>query len=112
MKNIFIFVVLIAFCASEDVYSAGSVTKNIITKIAFQSDHLFVYADNWVNASDCQKSNAVVLQKNDHNFEKAYSLILAAFMSGKTLSGYSDGCIEWDGSTYNTIRGYKYLIVE
>jgi hypothetical protein len=32
-------------------------------------------------------------------------------MSGKKVSGYSDSCTTFDGQTYNTIRGFKYLVV-
>ena len=85
--------------------------QNKIQKIAFQSEHVFLYSDGWNNANGCQKTTAVVLAKNDPNFDKAYSLVLAAFMAGKDISGYSDGCITWDTYTYNTIRGHKYLTV-
>ncbi len=108
MKYI-VFMVLFVSAAS---HAAGGLNKNTITKLAFNSDHLFIYAENWNNPSECGRTDAVVLDKSNHNFERAYALILAAFMSGKSIRGYSDDCITWDEKSYNTIRGHKYLVVE
>lgn len=113
MKNFKNYLVLFVLCSVSGLsYAKGGLGKNVITKIGFQSNHVFIYASGWNNASTCQNSDAVVLQANDQNFDKAYSMLLAAFMAGKTVNGYSDNCIEWDGKTYNTIRGFKYLTVE
>ncbi len=109
-KKYFIFTTL--FLIATHSYAAGGLGKSVITKIAFQSSHVFIYGDGWNNANTCQRSDAVVLHKDDQNFDKAYSLLLAAYMAGKTVGGYSDNCVEWDGKTYNTIRGHKYLTVE
>jgi len=38
-------------------------------------------------------------------------LLLGAYMAGKSVSGYSDDCVTFDGQTYNSIRGFKYLTV-
>ncbi|MGP9802148.1 hypothetical protein [Rheinheimera sp. NSM] len=92
--------------------AGGSLPANAINKLAFQTGGLFIYASNWGNPNSCARNMAVVLLDNDPNYDKAYSLILAAYMSGKKVSGYSDGCTEFDGHTYNTIRGYKYLVIE
>jgi len=55
---------------------------------------------------------AVVLMNTNVNYDKAYTLLLAAYISGKQVYGYSDGCATFDGQTYNTIRGQKYLVVK
>ncbi len=92
--------------------AAGPLTANEITKVAFQTGGFFIYANGWPNPNNCDRAVAVVLPENDPNYDKAYSLLLMAYASGKKVSGYSDGCIEFDGKTYNRIRGYKYLLVE
>lgn len=93
-------------------YAGGPLTKNKVTKVAFQTGGFFMYADNWNNPNNCTDSDAIVLQSTDPNYDKAYALLLAAYMSGKSVSGFSDGCASFDGKTYNTIRGSKYLVVE
>jgi len=113
VKNIIRFLLLgVILIVSGYSNAAGGLGSNVITKMAFQSNHVFIYSAGWNNANTCDRAVAVVLQKNDQNFDKAYALLLAAFMSGKAVSGYSDNCIELDGKTYNTIRGFKYLSVE
>ena len=101
MKKILaILTCIMVLLLSAQSFAAGWVSKNKITKIAFQSEHVFIYSDGWNNANGCQKISAVVLDKDDRNFDKAYSLLLAAFMAGKEVSGYSDGCITWDEHSY------------
>lgn len=100
-----------AFTACS-AYAGGAIVKNKITKLAFQTGGLFIYADNWSNPNECSNSDAIVLKNTDSNYDKAYSLILMAYTSSKTVSGYSDGCVTFDGRTYNTIRGYKYLVIQ
>ncbi|MDM3871229.1 hypothetical protein QSV34_07655 [Porticoccus sp. W117] len=92
--------------------AGGGLTKNKITKVAFQTGGFFMYADNWPNPNSCDRSDAIVLLTSDPNYDKAYALLLAANMSGKQVQGYSDGCANFDGKSYNTIRGFKYLVVE
>lgn len=87
----------------------GSIGIGEITSLSFQNRDLMIYSDDWNNANDCERINAVILKYDDQNFEKAYSLILSAYMGGKKLSAYSDGCKSFDEKTYNYIRGWKYL---
>lgn len=110
ISKLFLAVTLIFTTTSA--HSAGSIKGNKISKVAFQSGHFFIYSEGWNNPNSCQNTNAVIRQSDDSNFDNAYSLLLAAFMADKNVSGYSDGCREWDGKTYNTIRGFKYLIVQ
>lgn len=95
-----------------DVYAGGSLGSNQLTKVAFQTGGLFLYASGWPNPNGCTRTDAVVLLGSDSNYDKAYALLLSAYISGKALSGWSDGCAEFDGQTYNTIRGWKYLVVQ
>lgn len=97
---------------SNPALAGGGLPANKVDKLAFQTAGLFIYAGNWGNPNSCSRDTAVVLLETDPNYDKAYALILAAYMSGKKLSGYSDRCTEFDGQTYNTIRGFKYLVVE
>ncbi|MET1257047.1 hypothetical protein [Aliikangiella maris] len=106
------FVVVSIFIFSSVSVAGGGLQPNKITKVAFQTGGFFLYADNWPNPNECTRSDAIVLKSSDSNYDKAYSLLLAAYMSGKKVSGYSDGCVEFDGQTFNSIRGFKYLVVE
>lgn len=92
--------------------AGGSVGWNKITRIAFQNNDVMIYADNWVNANDCVNSSAVILKNTDQNFDKAYAMLLAAFMAGKEVIAYSDGCHTFDERSYNYIRGFKYLTIK
>ena len=59
----------------------GAVNSNKITKVAFQTGGFFMYATDWENPNNCTRSSAVVLKTSDSNYDKAYSLLLAAYMS-------------------------------
>lgn len=82
-----------------------------ITNVSFQENGFLFYADNWPNPNNCDSTAGVMLLKTDPNYDKAYALILTAFSAGMTVQGYSDGCSLHDGQSYNTIRGFKYLVV-
>lgn len=109
MKRFSLLVICLMFANSS--FSVGPMPAVKIDKVAFQNNNFFLYSSGWNNPSECTRSTAVVLQASDPNFDKAYSLLLAAYMSGKRVSGYSDDCIDFDGETYNMIRGFKYLVV-
>ena len=108
--GIILFTALLTLISSTAL-SAGSITKNKIDSVAFHTGGFFLYSSGWNNPSNCTRSNAIVLQSNGPNYDKAYALLLAAYASGKKVKGYSDKCVEFDGQTYNMIRGHKYLVV-
>jgi len=93
-------------------FSAGMLPATKITRVAFYEEGFLLYADNWPNINNCQADSAVILLKTDANYDKAYALILSGYMSGKKVYSYSDGCVNVDGTTFNTIRGFKYLVVD
>jgi len=106
------FLILGAFSVSS--FAGGGLSAQNIESVAFHQKGFFMYSDGWNDPNNCRvtgQPNAIVLKNSDSNYDKAYSLILAAFMAEKKVSGYSDGCVEHDGKMYNTIRGYKYLSV-
>ena len=110
MKIIKNAILVFAFISST-TFAAGPLFKNKIDAVAFQTGGFFLYAKGWSNPNNCTRSTAVVLQSSDANYDKAYALLLAAYASGKKVSGYSDKCVSFDGQTYNMIRGFKYLVV-
>lgn len=97
---------------SQSLFAAGHAGYSKVTKLAFQTGGLYIYGPSWNNPNNCSQKTAIVLKNTDPNYEKAYALILAAYMSGKKIGGYSDECTDFDEQTYNTIRGFKYLTVE
>lgn len=110
MKRFTTFVALLL--VSSTALAGGSTTWGKITAIEFQDKDLMLHSDDWQNPNGCEKSNAVILKHTDSNFDKAYTLILAAYMSGKQVAAWSDDCHSFDGKTYNHIRGFKYLQVK
>ncbi len=100
---------VMAILASSPAFAGGGLSTEKVYAVAFQTGGFFLYAKDWQNPNSCTMSNAIVLASSDANYEKAYSLLLTAYASGKKVTGYSDGCAEFDGQTYNTIRGFKYL---
>jgi len=108
-----IYIALLFWALQSTAIAKGGLSAKKIAYVAFQTGGFFIYAEGggWSNPNSCSRSNAIVLLASDPNYEKAYSLILSAFMAGKSVSGYSDGCATFDGQTYNTIRGSKYLTV-
>jgi len=109
LKKLIISSVLMSI--SSFSFAAGPIAKDSIDAVAFQTGGFFLYADAWGNPNNCTRSNAIVLLESDRNYDKAYALLLAAYASGKKIKGYSNGCTTFDRQTYNTIRGYKYLVV-
>lgn len=108
-----IIILAMSLLLSSDYSSAGGkVGWNTITAIAFQNEDLFLYSSSWNNPNGCGKDNAVILKNTDPNFDKAYAMLLAAYMAGKQIKAYSDGCHTFDEQTYNHIRGWKYLLVQ
>ncbi len=100
------------FFGSSAVDAAGALhPPQKITTVAFHEEGFFMYADGWANPNGCDRDTAIVLLKTDPNYDKAFALLLTAFASGKEVAGYSDGCAMHDGQSYNTIRGFKYLVV-
>ncbi len=110
MKYITLFLVFLIATFAISANAAGGLGAREINSVAHQTGGFFLYS-NWDNPNGCSKSDAIVLLDTDSNYDKAYSLVLAAFMAGKRVEGYSNGCMTFDGQTYNTIRGYKYLKV-
>ena len=110
MSKIVISTILIILASSS--HAAGSLGYQQINAVSFNTTGFFLHADSWPNPNSCTRTGSVVLLDSDPNYEKAYALLLAAYMSGKQVSGYSNGCTTHDGQTYNTIRGYKYLVVK
>lgn len=107
MKTLTLLIALL-LPAYSTVQAAGPLGKTQITGLSFFPEGL-VIAGTWKNPNNCSSSSGVLLQVSDPNYDKAYSLVLAAYMSGKKLSGYSNECIDVDGTSRNMIRGYKYL---
>lgn len=110
MKFFLLNIMLLTFSAI--CHARGPVSTSKVDRVAFQTGGFFMYATDWQNPNACSRKSAVVLLATDQNYDKAYSLLLAAYMAGKGVSGYSDGCVTFDGQTYNTIRGFKYLTVK
>jgi len=111
-KTSILLILTLSIFGIGNAIAGGGLSYNKITRVAFQTGGFFMYADAWPNPNSCSKSTAIVLLATDSNYDKAYSLLLSAYMSGKSVSGYSDGCTTFDGQTYNTIRGFKYLTVK
>ncbi len=112
LKKLCVTITLFFAFWSASADAGGPLTARVIDRLAFNSGGLFLYASGWPNPNSCTRSDAIVLLDTDINYDKAYALILTAFASGKMVRGYSDGCTSFDGHTYNTIRGFKYLQVE
>lgn len=106
-------IILLSMLSVSFCYGKGGIPVQKISRVAFQTGGFFLYTESgsWNSPDECSNSNAIVLLSSDPNYDKAYSLLLAAYMSGKAISGYSDGCAIFDGKTYSTIRGFKYLAV-
>jgi len=111
-KKLCVAMTLVFALSAATAQAGGRIDPRVVDKLAFNSGGLFLYASGWSNPNSCTRSDAIVLLDTDINYDKAYSLILTAFASGKTVEGYSDGCASFDGQAYNTIRGYKYLLIE
>lgn len=102
----FLLIVIVSLCKAD-----GYVTKNVITRLEFNTGGLYIYADKWFNANVADRTSAVVLLSSDPNYDKALALILTAFVNEYEIDAYSDDICTFDSKTYNVIRGWKYLRV-
>lgn len=104
------------FCLwSVTSMAGGALPAKKIGSVSFNEKGFFLSppaGEKWANPNGCTRDTAIVLLNTDSNYDKAYALLLAAYMAGKSVGGYSNGCADHDGQTYNTIRGYKYLSVQ
>lgn len=114
MKTSAVLVALYLLVTTTVASAAGGFNYRRIEFVAFQTGGFFLYAaGGWDNPNSCTRSDAIVLQESDPNYDKAYALLLAAsYIAGHQVKGYSDGCATFDGQTYNTVRGFKYLTVQ
>lgn len=106
--------VLFIFCFinNSSCFAGEWLAKKKLTGVSFETGGFYLYSEGqWNNANDCSRTDAIVLKSSDVNYEKAYSLLLMAYAAGKSVQGYSDGCVTHDGRTYNSIRGAKYLLI-
>lgn len=112
MKIIIILCILCSY--SLGCYAGGRVGWNEISQLSFQDGNLMIHASDgaWDNPNECQNSVAILLKESDPNFDRAYSLILSAYMAGKSIRAWSDGCHVFDGTAFSHIRGFKYLEVK
>lgn len=109
MKRLLAFFIL---CLAFNVNCVAGdwLAKRKLTGVSFETGGFYLYSEGqWNNANDCSRTDAIVLKSDDVNYDKAYSLLLMAYAAGKSVQGYSDGCVNHDGRTYNAIRGFKYL---
>ncbi|WP_159437130.1 hypothetical protein [Parasphingorhabdus marina] len=111
LLKLFGLVIMAGFGSTTALAGGALYPAQVITNVSFQEEGLLFFADNWPNPNNCDSTAGVMLLKTDPNCDKAYALILTAFTAGMTVQGYSDGCALHDGQSYNTIRGFKYLVV-
>lgn len=104
---------LLASIGATTAANAGGVLQppQVITRVSFMENGFIIYADGWPNPNNCDTADGVILLATDPNYDKAFALLLTAYSTGKKVSGYSDGCVLVDGTNFNTIRGFKYLVV-
>jgi hypothetical protein len=93
-----------------NAHAAGPLGSSQITDLMFFQNGLRI-SGTWSDANGCGNTKSVILLNTDTNYDKAYSLVLTAFVSGKNLIGYSDKCVSVDGTSTNTIRGFKYMAI-
>lgn len=100
-------VILLTFsctCRAE-----GSSGEGVISSTYLRStDGLFaVYkvGGDWQNPDSCQSANQLVLTNDNPNRAELYAALLSAGTSGKTISAWLSGCVDWNGVTYPKIIG-------
>jgi len=64
---------------------------------------------DWSNPDNCDRSDRIVLTRNNSSRAEFYSAILATKMSNSNFAAYVSGCVSWNGDTYPEIVGiYTY----
>ena len=78
MITIFLILVIV-----NTALSKGMIAGNKIFRVAFNTSGFFMYSiDGWNNPNDYSNSDAIVLLDTDPKYDKAYALILAAYLLG------------------------------
>lgn len=104
-----VFVLLITIFSSIKIYAGGSTNWVTPTRIDLERGRGMMVYGLFGNPSDCTIPNQIYVNSDHPDYDRIYSMILAAYMSGKKISAYSHSCdsVGWYSSTnvtYNIIQ--------
>ena len=71
----------------------GTIERVSVPQTYGQGRAFYVKLAGISTADNCNESTWAVGDINEENVDRQYSLLLAAFMSGKQLKVYTEGCI-------------------
>ena len=98
-------------------YAGGSTTTAIPTRVDIDRGYGFMVYGIFGNVGECTVVNRFYVQNTHPQYDKIYSTVLAAFMSGKKVQAYIHSCapVAWysvETITYNTMgpAGTLYLM--
>ena len=78
-------------------------TQKITSVMVHDSGNLLVKLEESNHSENCADSavrNVLVLNPSSQHLDKMYSTALAAFMAGRQLSGWANGCVSIYGKNF------------
>ena len=92
---------------SQTILAGGWSNQATISKLELVRGQGVAIFGNFGNPAGCTQSYAWWINKNHPQYDKLYSMLMAAMLSDKKIRGYAHGCEEfgWHGGSFNTISG-------
>ena len=89
-------------------YAVGLTGKAIPTRVDIERGNGFMVYGSFGNVDGCSVADRFYVQNGHPQYKEIYSTVLAAFMAGKKIQAYIDGCnpVTWYSApttTYNTV---------
>ncbi|KJY78519.1 hypothetical protein [Vibrio nigripulchritudo] len=102
------FIALSAALLSTSVYAGGWTSFATPTRVDIERGNGFMVYGNFGNPGNCTIQNRFYVQKTHPQYKEVYSMVLAAFTSGKRVQVYIHSCnpVGWysvSSTTYNTM---------
>lgn len=102
MKNLGVLLLLALFSCS--VSANSSFGNQVITAVTVHdSGHLMVTLQQVTHSESCateSQRNTLILNPNSPHLKEMYSTVLAAYLSGRTIFGWVNGCKTVNSRSY------------
>ena len=101
-------ILLFAVFISSGAYAGGWTNWAKPIQIDLERGHGMMVYGAFGNPGQCTTTDRIYIQSSHPDYDRLYSMILAAYMSGKRIAAYSHTCdsVGWysvDTTTYNYI---------
>lgn len=91
-KALLVVVILLTLTFNAQAVGVWTVNQTITEILMASNDSVNIVASPMDGTSGCSNTGAYHIGTNDGNFKEKFTMLLSAYLSGKTVSLYVDGC--------------------